>query len=67
MTSGDFRKKSGKVIGVDRKKFKIHVEGITREKAGAKEAGKSESLWASWLVWWSEVRVMSGRTQGAHG
>lgn len=41
VTAGDHRKKAGKVIGVDRKKMKIHVEGITREKAGAKEAGKS--------------------------
>jgi ribosomal protein uL24 len=43
VTAGDHRKKTGKVIGVDRKSFKIHVEGITREKAGGKEAGKSES------------------------
>lgn len=41
VTAGDHRKKMGKVIGVDRKKLKIHVEGITREKSGAKEAGKS--------------------------
>ena len=33
----------GKVIGVDRKKYYIHVEGITREKAGAKEAGKTST------------------------
>jgi ribosomal protein L24 len=44
VTAGDHRKKTGKVIGVDRKSYKIHVEGITREKAGGKEAGKSECL-----------------------
>nr|QAA11220.1 plastid ribosomal protein L26 [Monodopsis sp. MarTras21] len=43
VTAGDHRKKTGKVIGVDRKKFYIHVEGITREKAGAKEAGKTST------------------------
>jgi large subunit ribosomal protein L26e len=44
VTAGDHRKKTGKVIGVDRKKYYIHIEGITREKAGAKEAGKSKSM-----------------------
>lgn len=43
VTAGDHRKKVGKVIGVDRKKYYIHVEGITREKSGAKEAGKTST------------------------
>nr|QAA11222.1 plastid ribosomal protein L26 [Pseudellipsoidion edaphicum] len=43
VTAGDHRKKTGKVIGVDRKKYYIHIEGITREKAGAKEAGKTST------------------------
>lgn len=43
VTAGDHRKKTGKVIGVDRKKFYIHVEGITREKSGGKEAGKTST------------------------
>jgi ribosomal protein uL24 len=43
VTAGDHKKKTGKIIGVDRQKYYVHVEGITREKAGAKETGKSES------------------------
>jgi len=39
---GDHKGKTGKIEGIDRKKLYIHIEGITREKAGAKEAGKSK-------------------------
>lgn len=52
VTAGDHRKKAGKVIGVDRKKMKIHVEGITREKAGAKEAGKSACVVFAVVLGW---------------
>nr|QAA11221.1 plastid ribosomal protein L26 [Vischeria sp. CAUP Q 202] len=44
VTAGDHKKKTGKVVGVDRKKFYIHIEGITREKAGAKESGKTSTM-----------------------
>nr|QAA11199.1 plastid ribosomal protein L26 [Characiopsis acuta] len=43
ITAGDHKRKTGKVVGVDRKKYYIHIEGITREKAGAKEAGKTST------------------------
>nr|QAA11200.1 plastid ribosomal protein L26 [Eustigmatophyceae sp. Mont 10/10-1w] len=43
VTAGDHKKKTGKIVGVDRRKYYVHVEGITREKAGAKEAGKTST------------------------
>nr|QAA11198.1 plastid ribosomal protein L26 [Eustigmatophyceae sp. Bat 8/9-7w] len=40
---GDHKGKTGKVEGINRAKLYIHIEGITREKAGAKEAGKTST------------------------
>nr|QAA11202.1 plastid ribosomal protein L26 [Eustigmatophyceae sp. Chic 10/23 P-6w] len=40
---GDHKGKTGKIEGIDRAKLYIHIEGINREKAGAKEAGKTST------------------------
>jgi len=34
---GDYAGREGKVIGVDREKYRIHVEGVTRKKADGTE------------------------------
>jgi len=34
---GDYTGREGKVIGIDREKYRIHIEGVTRKKADGTE------------------------------